>query len=71
MSVTLPLGERFSVPNNLYVIGTMNSADKSISLIDTALRRRFVFIEMAPNESLIGDSSLRNVLLALNVYVFN
>lgn len=69
LSVTLPLGERFSVPNNLYVIGTMNSADKSISLIDTALRRRFVFIEMAPNESLIGDSSLRNVLLALNVYI--
>lgn len=69
LSVTLPLGERFAVPNNLYVIGTMNSADKSISLIDTALRRRFVFVEMAPNESLIGDATLKAVLLALNGYI--
>lgn len=69
LSVTLPLGERFAVPNNLYVIGTMNSADKSISLIDTALRRRFVFVEMAPNETLVDDATLRNVLLALNTYI--
>ncbi|HRV73276.1 MAG TPA: AAA family ATPase [Eubacteriales bacterium] len=69
LSVSLPLGERFSVPNNLYVIGTMNSADKSISLIDTALRRRFVFVEMAPDESLIGDPILQSVLLSLNTYI--
>lgn len=71
LSVTLPLGERFVVPNNLYVIGTMNSADKSISLIDTALRRRFVFVEMAPNETLIEDETLRGVLLSLNTYIKN
>lgn len=69
LTVTLPMGEKFSVPNNLYIIGTMNSADKSISLIDTALRRRFGFVEMAPNESLIDDFVLRGVLVALNTYI--
>lgn len=69
MVVTLPMGDRFTVPNNLYIIGTMNSADKSISLIDTALRRRFTFIEMAPNPNLISDHDLRNALIKLNEYI--
>ena len=69
MSVTLPLGERFRVPNNLYIIGTMNSADKSISLIDAALRRRFEFIEMAPNPDLISDEELKRCLINLNMYL--
>ena len=66
LTVTLPMGESFSVPNNLYVIGTMNSADKSISLIDTALRRRFSFIEFVPQLSLIADEKLRGVLKRIN-----
>lgn len=66
MSVTLPSGEPFAIPNNLYIVGTMNSADKSISLIDTALRRRFDFIEIAPNAELVEDAVLRQVLKKLN-----
>lgn len=66
IDATLPSGEIFAVPNNLYIIGTMNSADKSISLIDTALRRRFDFVEFEPNAELILDSELRKVLIKLN-----
>lgn len=66
VSVTLPSGEIFAVPNNLYIVGTMNSADKSISLIDTALRRRFEFIEFSPDLNLIVDDDLRKILENLN-----
>ncbi|MCK0190449.1 AAA family ATPase [Arenibacter sp. F20364] len=73
ITVKLPYSkdETFGVPPNLYIIGTMNTADRSVEALDTALRRRFVFKEVMPDPTLLAaitfnGFNLEQVLITIN-----
>lgn len=74
LKVRLPYsGDEFGVPKNVYILGTMNTADRSITSLDTALRRRFEFVEMMPDVSKLSndykDVNLQELLKAINTRI--
>ncbi|XAK44923.1 AAA family ATPase [Campylobacter coli] len=74
LKVRLPYsGDEFGVPKNVYILGTMNTADRSITSLDTALRRRFEFIEMMPDVSKLSNNckgvDLQKLLEAINARI--
>lgn len=67
IEVELPYSDdKFSVPDNLYIIGTMNTADRSVESLDTALRRRFSFVEMQPDLNVLEQEHPTNGIISIN-----
>ncbi len=56
--------ESFGVPDNVYILGTMNTADRSISMLDSALRRRFDFVEMMPNHDILNGVEVEGISIS-------
>ncbi|MCC5825464.1 AAA family ATPase [Alkalimonas sp.] len=72
LEVVLPYSKtRFKVPSNLYIIGTMNTADRSLAGLDLALRRRFTFIEMPPKPELLDDLVVEGINIGQMLSVMN
>lgn len=70
MTSTLPYSKSiFGVPANLFIVGTMNTADRSIQLLDSALRRRFKFEELLPNYDVINNDDAEKILRSINAKV--
>ena len=70
MKVKLPYSKKdFAVPANLMIIGTMNTADRSIQLLDSALRRRFKFEELLPDYNKIENVTAQNILKKINARI--